>query len=206
MPDRRIPPRAEDEPLARVSGLVEFGLELRDENERLRLELEAARSRILELEALVERDVLAPVYNRRGLFRELDKAVANRQRYGERAVLFYVDLDRFKRINDSHGHAAGDAVLRQVGEALSRTTRLSDTVARVGGDEFVLILRHIDAGLARAKAQALGRLIAGLTVEHEGEVLAVTASIGVAEIVPEDTPDSALGRADEDMYAQKRRG
>ncbi|ESR23126.1 GGDEF domain-containing protein [Lutibaculum baratangense] len=204
MGEGRNPSRAEDESLARVSGLVDFGLELRDENERLRLELEHARARILELEALVERDSLAPVYNRRGLMRELDKAIAHCRRYGEKAVVFYVDLDRFKSINDEHGHGAGDRVIECVGEVLARATRLSDTVARVGGDEFVLILRHITLPTARTKADSLKRIVADLSIAYEGVRLSATASIGVAELSEDDTPQSILTRADAAMYAEKR--
>lgn len=203
MPGRGSPRDAEEESLARVSGLVEFGLELRDENERLRAEVDALRGRILELEALVERDALAPVYNRRGLYRELEKALANCRRYGERGAVFYIDLDGFKRINDAHGHGTGDEVLRRVGEALLRATRLSDSVARIGGDEFVLILRHIDTVQARGKADALRALLAGLRIEHNDVVVTTEASIGLASLMPDDTPESALARADADMYASK---
>ncbi len=148
--------------------------------------------------------MLAPVYNRRGLFRELEKTLANCRRYGEAATVFYLDIDDFKAINDTRGHGAGDTVLQKVGEALSRATRLSDTVARIGGDEFVLILRHIRPDAAVAKAQALAATISGLCVEHEGETLSVRASIGFAEVRSDDTPHGVLARADRQMYEAKQ--
>jgi hypothetical protein len=107
---------------------------------RLEAELAAMRARVAELETHAERDPLTDVMNRRGFERELRRADAYVRRYGGNAALVYLDLDGFKPVNDRHGHAAGDAVLRAVAAALVAAVRVSDTVARIGGDEFAVLL------------------------------------------------------------------
>ena len=93
------------------------------------------------------------MFNRRGFDRELTRSLSYVKRYGTRAALFYIDLDGFKPVNDRHGHAAGDAVLKAVGGMLTAHVRASDTVARIGGDEFGLILWNL--GEARCRLQGL---------------------------------------------------
>ncbi len=108
-----------------------------------------------ELEATAVVDAVTGIFNRRGFDRELERSLAYVKRYGTRAALFYIDLDGFKPVNDQHGHAAGDAILRAVAAMLTRSVRASDTVARLGGDEFGLILWNLNEGDAAAKAWAL---------------------------------------------------
>ena len=115
-------------------------MRLAEEVDRLELELAAARSRMAALETRAEIDPLTDLVNRRGLERELKRALAYVKRYETSAVLVYIDLDGFKAINDRHGHAAGDAVLKAVAMVLARQVRASDLVARLGGDEFVVLL------------------------------------------------------------------
>src|SRR5215469_2155561 len=105
---------------------------LAEEVRRLELELAAARARMAALEARAEIDPLTDLVNRRGLERELKRALAYLKRYGTSAVLAYLDLDGFKSINDRHGHAAGDAVLKAVAMVLTRQVRACDLVARLG--------------------------------------------------------------------------
>src|SRR5215216_2317798 len=113
------------------------------EIERLQAALRAEQARTKELEASAETDALTGVFNRRGFERELKRSLAYVKRYWTRAALMYVDLDRFKPVNDRHGHAAGDAILQAVGAVLTGAVRASDTVARLGGDEFGLILWNL---------------------------------------------------------------
>ena len=122
---------------------------------RLRRELEASRARIAELEARVDIDPLTDILNRRGFERELKRSLAYVKRYGTSAALLYVDLDDFKPVNDRHGHAAGDAVLKAIAAALVRNVRASDVVARIGGDEFAVLLWNVSGPDAAAKAAAL---------------------------------------------------
>src|SRR5207248_4009823 len=125
------------------------------------------------------------------------------KRYGTRAALFYIDLDDFKPVNDQHGHAAGDAVLKAVATVLVGAVRASDTVARLGGDEFGLILWNLSEGDAAAKAWALEAAISEAGVEWEGEALAVGASIGFAMLGSADERADVLAKADHAMYARK---
>src|ERR1700676_3707022 len=125
------------------------------EVDALAAQLEASRSRISELEARVDIDPLTDILNRRGFERELKRSLAYVKRYGTSAALVYVDLDGFKPVNDRHGHAAGDAVLKAVAVALHRQIRTSDIIARVGGDEFAVLLWNVNNAAAAAKASAL---------------------------------------------------
>lgn len=173
------------------------------EVKRLQAELLAMRSRMAELEANANIDPLLKIFNRRGFMRELDRALAYVKRYGTSAALVYLDLDRFKPVNDIHGHAAGDAVLQAVATTLTGNVRASDTVARLGGDEFVALLWNLDEPKAVAKAAALERKIAETDLPW-GEIrLAVGASVGVTMLGPHDQAAAILARADRAMYDRK---
>jgi diguanylate cyclase (GGDEF)-like protein len=187
-----------------------FGLSARDASpaalatlQALCLERDALAERLVAAEALADRDTLTPTANRRAFMRELHRTMSEVERYGMAAAVLYIDLDGFKAINDSHGHAAGDAVLRQVGRLLVDQVRESDVVGRIGGDEFGIILNHAPADEARAKARSLAHEIDRATVTHAGISHRVKASIGVHAIAAVEDPETALARADEAMYADK---
>jgi diguanylate cyclase (GGDEF)-like protein len=173
------------------------------EVQRLEGELAAARSRMKDLEATADIDAVTGIFNRRGFDRELARSLAYVKRYGTRAALFYIDLDGFKPVNDRHGHAAGDAVLKAIAGMLTRNVRASDTVARLGGDEFGLILWNLGEGDACSKAWALEAAITEAAIEWDGQPLAVGASIGFAMIGADDELAAAMGRADQAMYVRK---
>lgn len=171
---------------------------------RLEAELAAMRTRVSELETHAERDPLTAVMNRRGFERELARASSYLQRYGGSAALVYLDLDDFKPVNDRHGHAAGDAVLKAVAAALVIAVRASDMVARIGGDEFAVLLWNLNAADAANKALALEGAVTAATVAWDGGVLGVGASAGVAALGPDWDLAGLLARADAAMYARKR--
>ena len=173
------------------------------EVERLELELAAARAEIAALAARADTDPLTAVLNRRGFERELKRSLAYLKRYDANAALLYVDLDSFKAINDRHGHAAGDAVLKAVSMVIARHVRSSDVVARIGGDEFVVLLWNLSDADAQTKARTLETAIARITATHAGSVISVGASVGTAPLLPLDTPGAVLDRADAAMYARK---
>ena len=178
--------------------------ELAAEVNRLRAELGEARNRISALEQLVQEDPLVPVLNRRGFMQALQRGISFLERYGESACLVYLDLDRFKAINDAHGHAAGDIVLRETGKILRDHIRASDVIGRVGGDEFALLLWRSAESQASDKARHLAGIVGAMRIDYEGRELAVGASAGVAALRPGDTAETALARADFAMYAAKR--
>jgi diguanylate cyclase (GGDEF)-like protein len=172
---------------------------------RLEAELAAMRTRVAELEAHAESDALTGVMNRRGFERELKRAASYVQRYGGNAALVYLDLDGFKPVNDRHGHAAGDAVLTAVAATLVAQVRASDLVARIGGDEFAVLLWNLSPQDARNKSQALEQAVADTTVRWGARRLAVGATAGVAEFLQDRDIAGVLARADAAMYARKRK-
>jgi diguanylate cyclase (GGDEF)-like protein len=183
-------------------------MQLVAEVERLERELAEARAQMALLEARADIDPLTDIRNRRGFERELARSLAYVKRHGTEAALLYVDLDDFKSVNDGHGHAAGDALLKAVALVLNRHVRASDMVARLGGDEFVVLLWNCGEADARAKAQALEAAVARTTATHAGAFVSVGASVGAAVLLPLDRPADTLERADRAMYARKamRRG
>jgi diguanylate cyclase (GGDEF)-like protein len=178
-------------------------MRLAAEVERLEAQLEQTQARIADLEAKIDVDPLTELLNRRGFERELKRSVAYVKRYGTSAALIYLDLDDFKPVNDRHGHAAGDAVLKAVAAALGAELRASDVVARLGGDEFVALLWHVSGPEAAAKAVALERATYATSVRWGASTLVVGASAGIALIGALDTPAELLARADAAMYVRK---
>ena len=171
----------------------------------LKAELAAARAKLAELEARADVDPMLDILNRRGFERALSRALAHLQRYGGSAALVYLDLDGFKPMNDRHGHAAGDAVLKAVANALTRNVRTSDIVGRLGGDEFVILLWNLDARQATAKASALEHVVAATEVVWAEARLRPEASAGFATVRPRDDTAILLKRADDAMYVRKRK-
>jgi diguanylate cyclase (GGDEF)-like protein len=171
---------------------------------RLRADLAAARARIIELESLADIDPLLDILNRRGFARVLSRALPFVRRYGSAAALIYLDLDDFKAINDRHGHAAGDALLKSAAAVLSRHVRASDVVARLGGDEFAVLMWNLDAVQAESKAIELEAAIDAAVIEYGGMSLSIGASAGAAMLTAETTPEQAIDAADRAMYARKR--
>jgi diguanylate cyclase (GGDEF)-like protein len=129
-------------------------------------------------------------------------------RYQTSAALMFIDLDGFKAINDRHGHAAGDALLQAVARELTAHVRASDVVGRLGGDEFGVVMWHVEPPLAAAKARELERLIEAVKVPQGSAVLSVGASAGIMPIEPSTTPAALIDAGDRAMYVRKgeRRG
>jgi diguanylate cyclase (GGDEF)-like protein len=206
---QRLPRRDRRQPLAVDGADVPrrparaAAMRLADEVQRLEQELAAAQRQIAALEARADIDPLTDVLNRRGFEREVARSLAYVKRHGTSAALLCLDLDDFKRINDRHGHAAGDAMLRAIAMVLMRHVRASDVVARLGGDEFAVLLWNCNAAEALAKARALEAAIAQTTATHAGIALSVRASVGAAALLPLDRTADALDRADHAMYARK---
>ena len=173
---------------------------LKPENELLVRELRALRLQVAELEQLADSDTLTPLLNRRAFLREVERGIARVARHGTPVAVMIVDLDGLKTINDSAGHQAGDAALIHVGYALKRMVRATDIVARIGGDEFGLVLEDLCADEADAKALALASGIAAEAPAGQP----VSVSIGHAMATSGDTIDSIIARADAAMYARKR--
>ncbi len=172
---------------------------LRDASERA-----AQEQAVLEL---AFRDPLTGLSNRNSLFERLELEIAHARRDQRRVALLFLDLDRFKEINDTRGHHAGDELLRRVANRLRRTLRSADTVARLGGDEFTALLPKIGSPEdALAVAQKVCTALSS-PARVLGRSLAIQASVGVA-LYPDHarTPAELVRAADAAMYAAKRRG
>ncbi|MFI4960959.1 MAG: GGDEF domain-containing protein [Hyphomicrobiales bacterium] len=174
------------------------------EIERLKADLIQAEGKIAELEARADVDPLLDILNRCGFERELKRSLAYLQRYQGEAALLFIDLDGFKAVNDQHGHAAGDALLKAVARELVGHVRASDVVARLGGDEFGVLLWNLGTQLAAAKARELEKLIETVSVVHGEARLAVGGSAGLVPLAVGATPDEMIDAADKAMYARKK--
>ena len=156
------------------------------------------------LDELASTDGLTGVYNRR---RFLELARAERESADGRSVCIALfDLDRFKLINDTHGHLAGDAVIRAAIDTIKQFCRESDLVGRYGGEEFVLCLPDTSLQHARDTAQRICKALADSTVKYEGQRIPVTVSIGVAALKRGESIEQWLSRADKALYEAKRLG
>jgi diguanylate cyclase (GGDEF)-like protein len=171
---------------------------------RLTAQLAAANGRIEELEGWADTDFLLDILNRRGFERELNRAIAYLKRYHATGALIALDVDRLKPINDTFGHAAGDAVLKGIVNVILRHIRSSDVVGRLGGDEFVVLLWNLSEADALVKAAALEDAIDRLTFVFRGRSMSAGASTGVAVLAATDDAVAALERADLAMYARKK--
>ncbi|WP_439886106.1 putative bifunctional diguanylate cyclase/phosphodiesterase [Pseudomonas sp. MBLB4123] len=173
----------------------------------LALDMSVVRSLHTQLESLAVTDPLTGLLNRRGFHKALEAALSRSGRSGQRLALLYLDLDGFKRINDSLGHGVGDQLLRRVGEQLKSSLRPYDTLARVGGDEFTAVIDGL--GHTEDAARVAEKLIEQVSVRHSlnGVDFTIGASVGIA-CFPEcgQSVESLLRAADMAMYEAKRAG
>lgn len=152
-------------------------------------------------------DPLTGLANRRGFDERYATVISETDRYGGAAGLILVDVDHFKRVNDTYGHDAGDQVLIAIADALADGRRTVDTTARLGGEELAVLLPQTDAAGAREVAERMRKKIEGLVVRTQSGEVRVTASFGVAEYVTRSgAPEVVVERADQALYAAKRNG
>lgn len=168
-----------------------------DENQKL-------KNQVKDVTTAAMHDELTGLLNRRGFLQSLNNAVSFSRRYNIPACLVFVDLNKFKQINDTHGHAAGDLVLKTVGRRIKRQVRSSDIVARLGGDEFVILLWQVTESIARWRGNLLVEAVCRSELSiSEDLILRIGASAGVAVIGNEENPSQLLDRADKAMYQAK---
>lgn len=171
----------------------------------LQLQQQAAEKQMLH--ELAVRDALTGLFNRRYLDETLPRELARVKREGRALAVVMLDIDHFKAINDSHGHSAGDEVIRGLARVLSASAREGDVVCRYGGEEFVVVMPGMDAAAALARAERWRLQAAEQSVEHGAQVLRYTLSAGVAAYPGHGTDADALLRsADLGMYRAKRDG
>jgi diguanylate cyclase (GGDEF)-like protein len=155
------------------------------------------------------RDALTGLYNRRHLDERMETEFAYAVRHRQPLSCLVLDIDHFKKVNDTYGHAAGDAVLKEVSQFVASTVRTEDVVGRYGGEELVILLRGVGAQGAEILAQRIRLGIEKMPVEYEGQVIKVTASIGLASWLPTQPKENAqalFNAADECLYRAKNSG
>lgn len=177
--------------------------QLLEEISRLRGDIARLETKVEELDRLAHQDPLVPLFNRRGMLRELEMMIARHERHGTAAAMLFVDLNDLKQLNDEFGHVGGDAALVSVAEKLLAGTRVNDCVARLGGDEFCVLLDHADQKSALETAERLVDNIASEEFLFEGTPIPLSVAIGVTLIETGDTPATVLARADKAMYRVK---
>lgn len=160
---------------------------------------------IAQLENLSCTDALTGLLNRRGFENHLKLALARARRYGERGVIVYGDLDDFKGVNDTHGHPAGDELLKRAAQTLKGAVRDTDLVGRLGGDEFAVALVNTGWQDGARRVRTLHRLLEGTGIVWRGHDIPLRISLGAEPYGPEDTVDDLIHRADMAMYYNKRR-
>lgn len=159
-----------------------------------------------QLTRLARIDSLTGLANRRSFNETLQQALARASRHGQPLALAYLDVDHFKRINDSHGHGVGDEVLKEFGERLRASVRVSDTPARLSGDEFVVILEEVRT--VEEAEQVAAKIVGAMRLPFatSAGLVAVTASVGIALSHPGQDEEALLAAADHALYAVKENG
>jgi diguanylate cyclase len=173
------------------------------DNIRLRSQLRAARVQVKRLQELSLTDELTGLPNRREFNETLARMVAARQRYNHIFSVAMIDIDLFKRINDTLGHQAGDRVLKQLAEILRKAVRKNDLVARWGGEEFAVILDATDLNNARIPLERIRRMVEQADFGIKGRV---TISIGFASPSDSQTAEQLMAAADRALYKAKGSG
>lgn len=152
-------------------------------------------------------DALTGLFNRRYVFGIFERELNRYERYADHFSLILIDADRFKRVNDEHGHCGGDAALRAIADACTQAVRDSDIVGRFGGEEFIVLLPHTSASEAATVAERIRRAILECELVWQGRRIRLSLSLGVAEVGPgADTFNKLLKAADRALYAAKSRG
>jgi diguanylate cyclase (GGDEF)-like protein len=171
---------------------------------------DAWRAALASLQQAHQKDVLTDsltgIANRRAYEFELARRISQWEREGSPLILLLLDIDFFKKFNDRYGHTAGDAVLQKVAQTLQGTIRKADLVARIGGEEFAIILPGINFEEAQDVAERIRRLIESQRVNYDSLILRVTISVGFAQLLPGEDSSSLTKRADAALYSSKEAG
>jgi diguanylate cyclase (GGDEF)-like protein/PAS domain S-box-containing protein len=198
----RLPALIRVSPIRDTAGIIIGAVEIFSDNSpRVRL-----AEKIEELEKIALLDPLTRIGNRRYGDLNLTARLNELERYGWHFGVLFVDIDYFKKVNDLYGHDVGDRVLRMVATTIINGTRSSDTVSRWGGEEFMILLPHVDAKQLKDVAEKIRLLVEKSSISVEGKNVEVTVSIGAALAHKDDTIETLMKRVDEFMYKSKSEG
>jgi diguanylate cyclase (GGDEF)-like protein/PAS domain S-box-containing protein len=204
-------------PNGKIYGIVGLGRDITDRKhaeETVRQANENLQTHINEIEKLQKklreqaiRDPLTKLFNRRYLQETLEREISRAKREKQHVSLIIMDIDHFKNVNDKYGHAAGDEMLRAISDLLKKNIRQEDIPCRYGGEEFLLVLPGASTKIAKIRANKLREEINALQVEHHGQNIDVTISLGIATFpVHGSTGEKTLLRADQALYRAKQDG
>jgi len=196
----------EDAVFAAIGRMIDANNELQTRLSLAEKQIAAQAADLRSYETEARTDSLTGLANRRAFDDELGRRFAEWQRRHTPFSLLILDIDHFKKFNDSHGHLAGDEVLRNVGKALVKTARQMDLACRYGGEEFAVVLPGTDIQEARVAAERFRKAIEGTVVRFDEKSLSVTASVGVARVADNDEVAHLIRRADEALYKSKAAG
>lgn len=203
----RISDRMQEELQEANRSLTQQARDLRTLNAALEAEIEERERLAHELQRLATTDELTGLAGRRHFLSLANREMARQRRVSSAVCVLMLDLDRFKLVNDTHGHAVGDSVLRLLADVLRQGLRELDIAGRLGGEEFAVLLTEAGRNDAIEVAQRLRADMASRSVETQsGETVRCTVSIGVAERIPDEALDDLINRADAALYAAKRAG
>lgn len=191
-------PKAEATPAVRTAISMIFR-----KLEEMKKALDKATSHIKKLEDRVDVDYITSLPNRRAFFNKLEWSISMFERYKHHFSVIYIDMDDLKLLNDKMGHTAGDMAIRHVGSIIEDIKRDTDFLARVGSDEFALIMHYADETAAKKRAEDITQRIADSHFMYQGKASQLSASYGVYEAQPRDTADMIVQRADIAMRNQK---
>lgn len=177
--------------------------EMRRERDALRRENRVLKIAVAELERVSERDTLTPLFNRRYFLTAIHQRIARFERHAEPAAVVFVDVNQLKYINDSFGHAAGDFALIEIAARLATAIRPSDVAARIGGDEFGLILDQSSEAAARMQVRWLCEMLSATPTFYDGHEIMLSACFGIAMLRTGASESDILAAADRDMYRCK---
>ncbi len=179
---------------------------LKRERDRLRRSAEESRRRAEAASEMSMTDALTGLLNRYGLQRALQRELAESRRYARPLSCLLLDLDHFKSVNDTYGHAAGDAALAQAAHVLAETVRGSDVVCRYGGEEFLVLAPETALRGALALAEKIRRAVSSRLFGADARAFPLALAVGVAELRPSESGNDMIARADEALYQAKQRG
>lgn len=183
--------------------------EISQTKKQLQKSMETVEDLQKQIEKLKEKsivDELTRILNRRGIMEILTREFARSQRFKNPLSVLMIDIDDFKKINDTYGHLVGDKVLQTIAFVLKNNLRATDAVGRYGGEEFLVILPETNIEAAEIVAEKLRKEVAKKAFKYKDQVFKITISIGAAQMKEEDTVESLIQRADEALYISKTSG
>lgn len=181
-------------------------LELRSRAESAEKEVDRLQSELLQASNLIRHDTLTGALNRKGLEEAIEREVSRMQRDGSNLCIALLDIDNFKKLNDTHGHDVGDNALVHLATVIRKSLRPQDTLARFGGEEFVVLLTGTGINDSVTVMQRVQRDLTRCFFLHQNEKILITFSCGIAQLAENEDPKTVIKRADQAMYLAKRSG